>query len=98
MEVTRLLTEFQRTCENGLCSALAAEGFALKDRTLAGETETYIYASVPGTDIEVYIYEDEAQFHKHGKLAGLYDLPDFADSAELHTAFVVGVLEAAHNS
>ena len=98
MDSTRSLTQFQQTCESALRAALASEGLALAERTLAGETQTYIHGSVRGTDIEVYIYEDEAQFHRSGKLAGWYERPDFNDSAELQTAFIDGVLLAAHDS
>jgi hypothetical protein len=98
MNATRSLTEFQQKCERELCSALAARGLALADRTLAGESETYIHASVPGTDIEVYIYEDEAQFHKDGKRAGVFEHQDFSDAAQLQKAFICGVIDATHDS
>jgi hypothetical protein len=60
MNASRSLTEFQQKCEAALCSALAARGLTLTNRTLAGLSETYIYASVHSTDIMVYIYENEA--------------------------------------
>ena len=94
MEATRSLTEFQRACEDELCAALASEGLALTGRTLAGETETYIRASVSRTDIVVYIYEDEAQFHRDGKVAGRFEHQDFRDADELKKAFIYGVIHA----
>ena len=94
METTRLLTQFQKTCEGRLCAALASRGLTLTGRMLEGEAETYIRALVRDTDIEVYIYEDGAQFHRGGKLAGLYERPDFDDANALQTAFVEGVLQA----
>lgn len=91
------LTDFQRSCEAALSSALMAKGLALTDRALAGKKETYITAKV-SPDITVYIYEDEAQFHRAGTLAGLYEHQDFAGPEQLQEAFVGGVLEAAHGS
>jgi hypothetical protein len=94
MNATRSLTEFQQKCEGELCSALAARCLALAHRTLAGETETYIRASVSGTDIVVYIYEDEAQFHRGGKVAGRFEHQDFSSADELMKAFIYGVILA----
>ena len=98
MNATSSLTEFQQKCEGELCSALAARGLALADRTLAGESETYIHASVGGTAIEVYIYENEAQFHKDGKRAGVFEHQDFSDATQLQRAFISGVIDATHDS
>lgn len=96
MNDTRALTEFQQKCESELCPALAARGLALTDRTQAGELETYIRASVRGTNIVVYIYEDEAQFHRDGKRAAIFEHQDFSDATQLQKAFVCGVIEATH--
>ena len=98
MNTTRSLTEFQQQCEGELCSTQAARGLALADRILAGESETYIRASVRGTDIEVYIYEDEAQFHQDGKRAGVFEHQDFSDAAQLQEAFICGVIDATHDN
>jgi hypothetical protein len=97
MNVSGSLTEFQRICERDLCSTLAAKHSGLTNRTVTGQSETYIHASVLGTDIEVYIYEDEAQFHRGGKLAGLYEHQDFDNADELKKALICGVLEAAYD-
>jgi hypothetical protein len=70
---------------------------ALTDRVLAGEFETYIQASVSGTDILVYIYRDEAQFHKAGKRAGTFEHQDFSNADQLRKAFICRVVEAAHD-
>ncbi len=81
-----------------LRSALAAKGSALSERTVAGESEIYVRASVLGTGIEVYIYEDEAQFHRDGKRAGVFEHQDFGDSDQLQKAFICAVLEAADDT
>jgi hypothetical protein len=94
MSATRVLTEFQQECEAELCSALAARNQALTERILAGETETYICASVSGTDIIVYIYEDAAQSHRGGEVAGRFEHQDFSDGDELKKAFIYGVIHA----
>jgi hypothetical protein len=94
MGATRVLTEFQQGCEAELRSALAATHQTLTARMLAGETETYIRASVAGTDIVVYIYEDEAQFHRGGKVAGRFEHQDFSNADDLKKAFIYGVIHA----
>ena len=94
MSVSRRLTGFQEQCERELRSALAARGLALSDRIVAGESEAYVRASVRGTDIEVYIYEDEAQFHRGGRRAGVFEHQDFDDATQLQAAFVSGVIDA----
>jgi len=98
MNATRSLTDFQQKCERELCSALAARGLALADRTLAGEAETYVRATVRDTDIVVYIYEDEAQFHKGERRVGVFEHQDFDDAAQLQEAFIRGVIGATHDS
>ena len=98
VKVSRSLTEFQRSCEHELSSAIAAKKLALANRALAGESETYICASVRGTDIVVYIYTDEAQFHRSGKVAGRYEHQDFRSPDGLQKGFISGVLEAKRES
>jgi hypothetical protein len=96
--MNRQLTAFQRTCETALASALRDVGRELERRELHGQAETFVRARVAGTGITVYIYEDEAQFHRKDKLAGLYERADFSSLDELQSAFVLGVLEAADDS
>ena len=88
------MTDFQQECERELCSALAARDQSLTERILAGERETYIRASVSGTDIVVYIYEDEAQFQRGGKVAGRFENQGFSDADALKKAFINGVIHA----
>ena len=96
MAAPRSLTEFQETCERELGLALAARGSALAGRTLAGESETYIHAFVRDTDVEVYVYENEAQFHQGGKRAGIFEHQDFGTPEQLQAAFIRGVLTTIH--
>ena len=63
-----------------------------------GRIGIYVRASVLGTGIEVYIYEDEAQFHRDGKRAGVFEHQDFGDSDQLQKAFICAVLEAADDT
>src|SRR4051812_32627972 len=97
MTIPRSLSAFQQQCESELSSALAAEGFVLADRIVAGESESYVRASVLGTDIEVYIYDDEAQFHRGEKRAAGFEHQDFENATQLQKAFVSGVVEATKN-
>jgi hypothetical protein len=97
MTVSRSLSGFQQQCESKLSSALASKGLALGDRIVAGESESYVRASVLGTDLEVYIYEDEAQLHRGGRRAAVFEHQDFADATELQEAFVSAVVQATND-
>lgn len=94
MKPKRQLTKFQESCETAVRSALASAGAVIVGRELLGEGETYIRASVGGSDLMMYIYEDEAQFHTGSGLAGLYESQDYSSSAELQAAFVSDVITA----
>jgi hypothetical protein len=72
------LSPFQEQCEEKLSAALSAQGHHLIERVLAGKNETFIQAKVAGTDLEVYIYSDEAQFHKASILVSHFESPDYA--------------------
>ena len=98
------LTPFQLRCEAALSSALSSLGTQLVQREVLGNNESYIRASIQGSDLVVYIYEDEAQFHNSLGLAGLYEAEDYVTSESLQYAFVSGACagfggsEAANNS
>jgi len=78
-----------------LLSALKTEGLALSGRELAGESETFIRATVRGTDLVLHIHEHEARFHRAGKLARRYDCREIVSPLQLQKEFVQGVVEAA---
>lgn len=78
LTTTRLLTDFQRSCESALLQALSSCRRSLMQRSLEGQRDTYIQARISDSDITVFIYEDEAQFHRDsGKRPGIYERPDF---------------------
>lgn len=56
-----MLNEFQRQCEARLVALLAKEGAVLVDRAVQGVSESYIVATISGTELHVWIYEDEAE-------------------------------------
>jgi len=94
MKADRHLTAFQKSCESAIESALALVGAAVVNRELQGERETYIRAAVDGSDLILYIYEDEAQFHTSAGLAGLYESQSYTSWEDLQEAFVSGVVAA----
>jgi hypothetical protein len=53
-----LLSNFQRNA----VSAIKAEVGSMSLMT-GGEMESYLYGSVPGTSLSLYVYRDEAQVH-----------------------------------
>ena len=87
-----MLSAFQISCESALCAALAQHGSSLHDRVLGGEKETYITARFAGTDLSVYIYDDEASILGQG-VDRRFEVPDFDTPEQLQTAFIAGCLE-----
>ncbi len=69
-------------------------GMALTNGELLGTNETYIRASVGDSDLTVYIYVDEAQYHNTQGLTGLYECQDYSSPESLQQAFVSGVCAA----
>ena len=55
------LTEFQQRCEEALRKLLEYRGARLSTREIVGNGETYVQAEVEDTDLEVWIYDDEAE-------------------------------------
>lgn len=85
------LTEFQTICEHNLEELLATHGRKLERReVIQGETQTYVTAQIGGTELHVWIYEDEAQFEGEG-LDCRYEAPDYDSPGDLIEAFVTGV-------
>ena len=83
------LTEFQKTCERDLHSALISVGRHLVGRFIDGKDEPYIHAHVSDSDIELWIYKDGANY-KGGHLRGrkLFEKLDFASEQVLMETFV----------
>ncbi len=87
-----MLSAFQIACETALRAALEQHGSSLLDRSIQGENETYITARLAGTEISVYIYDDEASILGPG-VDRPFEVPDFDTPHELQTAFVTACLD-----
>lgn len=88
MALERALTPFQIECEAHLVEALRRAGFGIVDRSLEGLNDPYVKARVEGTDLWVYIYQDEAGTEK-----GTLEVQDFPSPRDLQFAFADWVLE-----
>ena len=91
------LTAFQAKCEGTLEASLAGIGARLVDRQLSGSHETYLRAKIDGTDLEVYIYANEAQVQSLG-VDERFESPDFDTSDLLCEAFVRKAVELAEKA
>lgn len=88
-------TKFQEKCEGELNSALKPLGRELLDRkfvvgsskVFAGQVETFVTGKVSGTDIQVWIYNNEAQFAGN-QLDKRFEAPDYSSEDKLIQAFV----------
>lgn len=97
------LTEFQVVCETKLSGALSSINLKLCDKELGEITdtyfdhanETYIHASVDGTGIEVWIYDNGAAFSGPG-IDMRYEHEDYANKEKLMDAFVMEILVAVN--
>ena len=81
------LTEFQIVTERALVSFLGGRNRKLENRILGGESETYVRASISGTPLEVWIYDDEAQISGPG-VDARFETPDHRDVEALRRAFL----------
>jgi len=81
------LSKFQKLCERRLSELLSSSGKHLEGRKLEGEQETYITGKISGSDIQVWIYEDEAMFDGGG-LDCRFEAPDFDSGEDLIDAFI----------
>lgn len=95
MAAVEKLTQFQIDCEAAVRDALAEVGCTIEGREILGANETYIRARLAQSDLVLYIYEDEAQFHDASGLVGLFEAPDYPTPEELQRAFVAQVVGAA---
>jgi hypothetical protein len=83
------LTEFQVRCENAL-----REIVARSDRQLSREVfangETYIHIAIEGTDVEVWIYDDEAEY-RSGRKSRNFEAVVFRDESERIASFIAEI-------
>ena len=57
-----VLTKFQINCEGSIANSLSSIGRSLINRRICGEHERYVHALVDRSEIQVWIYEAEAEF------------------------------------
>jgi hypothetical protein len=92
MPMDRTLSEFQKSCLRELERVLAPLSRQIMEPRLLGEHETYLQTRVADSDIEIFIYEDEATFSVSGTHR-MYERCDYRSPDDLIDAFVKGVLE-----
>ncbi len=85
------LTEFQKKCEKRLTEALSVHKKSLQGRSLDGKKETYIHAHISDSNIEVWIYEDEAMI-SGPSIDFRFESPDFDTDDELIEAFILNAI------
>ncbi len=87
------MNEFQRTLETNLMKLVSGKGLYLVDRLVHQSTETgeiFISARIAGTFIEVWIYDEEAQFGG-GEIDCRFESPDYDTPEELISAFLASL-------
>lgn len=85
--MTPILTDFQLHCERALRELLEYHGSRLSSRDVIENEETYIHAFVEGRDIEVWIYDDEAEY-RSGRKRRNFEAAVFRDESERVASFV----------
>ena len=87
----QVLTDFQTLCEKRLVCELRRVGKRLFNRTVEHDYHTYVHANIYGTDAEVWIYEDEAEF-SNGDINVIWENPEFDNTEDLICDFISRVL------
>lgn len=87
-----VLTQFQIDTEVALLNALRLRSGGLRERRLGGQAETFIRALISGSQLELYIYDDEASILGPG-IDERFEAPDYPTSSDLARAFISKVLE-----
>ena len=82
-----LLTRFQLACEQALEELLEHRGLALSNRAIVSNGETFFHATITERDVEVWIYDDEAELHC-GRNRRNFEAAVFADESERVAAFI----------
>lgn len=82
-----VLTDFQLRCEGALRELLEYWGIQLVSREVIGNGEAYIHAAVEGKDLEVWIYDDEAEYRSGSKRRN-FEGAVFRDESERIACFI----------
>jgi hypothetical protein len=81
-----IFSEFQLRCEEALRELLEYGGMRL-NREVVGNGETYVHGAVEGTDVEVWIYDDEAEY-RSGRKRRNFEAAVFRDESERIASFI----------
>lgn len=81
------LTSFQIRCEDALAEMLEFHSKRLVSREINEDGEPYVHLVVEGDGIEVWLYDDEAEFHA-GRRRRNYEAAVFRDEADRVASFV----------
>lgn len=81
-----IFTQFQLRCEEALRELLEYRGMRL-NREVVGNGETYVHGSVEDADVEVWIYDDEAEY-RSGRKRRNFEAAVFRDESERIASFI----------
>ncbi len=81
------LTPFQILCEAKATELLQSYGRQFEERKLEGVSEVFISGRISGTDVTIYIYEDEVQLMNH-RVDVRFENPDYDTDEEMVVAFL----------
>ena len=80
-----------------LSGALGAIGSGLDERRVEGRSESFIRGRLRGTEVEVFIYNDEAQLQGPG-VDQRFEAPDYPSGEALAQAFIDHAVACARMS
>jgi len=81
------LNDFQIRCREALDELLEHRRLRLEGSELVGNGERYFHAAVDGKDLEVWIYEDEAEY-RSGEKRRNFELAVFRDESDRIACFI----------
>ena len=90
-----LLTRFQRRCLEALDELLEHEAASLTTREVVSNGECLVHATVEGRDLEIWIYDDEAEFQVGGR-GRHYESVVFRNEAERISSFIADLQRELH--
>jgi len=88
----RPINGFQLECRKRAAELLAQLGAQLEEERKNGKRETYITARVSGTDLVLWIYDDETEISGPG-VDDRFESPDYDTSEELISAFTEALVQ-----
>lgn len=91
------LNTFQIDCERSLRDLLDHHGLGVRAREIAGGTEKYVHLLVSESEIEIWIYEDEAEYRLERHHYN-FELSYYRDKNKLLEAFLRALGEDLSNS